>query len=360
MNIQYRGAVYDVSGYAHLRTLFVYLSNKGFNVKIKPFRGQDNVSYIYQDECKKLETTKLKSPYVNIVSGIAPQLTIDSEAAYNIGYSMFETTEIPDKWIDFYNQFGEIWVPSTFCLKAFNRKDLRCTVNVVPFGIDTELFQPTPREKDHFTFLAVGQWIDRKGWDLLIRAYTAEFMGNYDVRLCIKTYEDTKTNTELIREYLEGGKPSSYMPRICIKNQKIDEGLMPCLYHEADCYIMPSRGEGFNLPALEAMACGVPVVTTDFGGHLDFLKEQYSWLIPVNTLKRLSERLCTINQGYKNLWFAEPDIKDIRKIMRYVYEHQTEAKEKGVMARKFVEENMTWDKISCIAENRLNEIFRAI
>jgi glycosyltransferase involved in cell wall biosynthesis len=47
----------------------------------------------------------------------------------------------------------------------------------------------------------------------------------------------------------------------------VDEEDKPALYRQASCFVFPSRLEGFGLPPLEAMACGVPVVTTD-GGSL--------------------------------------------------------------------------------------------
>jgi len=111
------------------------------------------------------------------------------------------------------------------------------------------------------------------------------------------------------------------------------------------------------LPALEAMSCGLPVIISDFGGQTDFVTDDVGWLIPIKTLKNLSERLCKINAAYKDLWFAEPDIKDIRKIMRHVFENREEVKTKGRKSSEYVKNNLTWDKIANIAENKLKEIW---
>jgi len=359
MDILYRGVVYNCSGYAQIRHLFLQLSRKGHRVRSIPFNTKDYVKLLYEEELKSLENVELKKPYISIASGIAPQLTIDPEASYNIAYSMFETTEIPDRWMDFYNQFNEIWVPSSFCKKAFSRTCLKCCVQVIPLGIDEKLYSNDVEKKqnDIFTFLSIGQWIDRKGWDLLIQAYTSEFMGESNVRLCIKTYNDFKTNEEMIREYLcTDIKNSTYMPRIMIKNQKVDEQHMPMFYQEADCFVLPSRGEALGLPYIESMCSGIPVITTNFGGQTDFTNEENSYVIKVKTLKHLSERLCKINSGYSNLWFAEPDIKDVRKIMRHVFENRDEIKQKGIKAKQDILENYTWEKIACLAEKRLIEI----
>ena len=358
-NIKFQGAVYSCSGYAQLRHLILALSKCGHTIKIVPFKTKDNVNFTNQSEFKKLEETNLLKPYINIISGIAPQIRIDPEASYNIAYSMFETLTVPDNWIKFYNEFNEIWVPSKFCKKAFDRHDLESIVNVISLGTDTKKYISKKRDKGFFTFLSVGKWIDRKGWDLLINAYTSEFIGNYDVRLCIKTDEGHKTNQELVKEYLTNDR-TSIMPKIMIRNQKIDEDIMPKLYQESDCYVLPTRGEAFGLPYLEAMSSGVPCIASDFGGQTDFVNNDNGWLIKIKTLKHLSERLCKINSAYKGLWFAEPEIDDIRALMRYAYSHKDEAREKGILARKNVKERYDWKFITKKADKRLKEIYTSL
>ena len=185
-------------------------------------------------------------------------------------------------------------------------------------------------------------------------------MGQHDVRLCIKTFNDQKSNEEMIKEYLCKCKNSSYMPRIMIKNQKVDESVLPVFYQEADCFILPSRGEAFGLPFLESMASSVPVITTNFGGQIDFVDQTNGWLIEIKQLKHLSERLCKINSAFSNLWFAEPQIDDIRNIMRYVFEHRDEVSQKGKISREFVLNNYTWEKITDIAEAKLLEVFEKL
>lgn len=356
LQIKYKGPIYNCSGYAKLKFLFLKLSEFGHKIKILPMGTHDNrVEFLYDDRLRKLENTNIESSYIYITSGIGPQLRPDNEAAYNIAYSMFETSVIPERWIPFYNEFDEIWTPSTFCAKSFNIRDIDAQVRVIPFGVDETLFNRAIKSEEYFTFLAVGQWVDRKGWDLLINAYTSEFVGVNDVRLCIKTNEPYKTKEELIKEYLTTDK-TSYMPRIMVNNSNVDEGTLPLFYNEANCFVLPSRGEAFGIPFLEAMSSGVPCIASDFGGQLDFIDEDVGWLIPINSLKHLSERLCKINAGYKKLWFAEPEIKDIRKIMRYVYENKDEVKEKGKKSRQFVTRNLTWDKVSKLVEKRLKEI----
>lgn len=356
LQIKYKGPIYNCSGYSKLKTLFLRLSRRKHQVKIVHVGNKDDsVSFIETPEYEKLEQTELSSGYISICSGIGPQLRPDENAVYNIAYSMFETSKIPDTWIKFYNQFDEIWTPSSFCRDSFRIKDIDPETTVIPFGVDERVFFPDRKQHELFTFLAVGQWVDRKGWDLLINAYTQEFMGNYGVRLCIKTDEPYKTKEELVKEYLRTDI-TSQMPRIMINNVKISEATIPMLYQEADCFVLPSRGEAFGIPYMEAMSSGIPVIAPNFGGHLDFVSEESGWLIPIRRLSHLSDRLCSINSAYTDLWFAEPGITDIRKLLKNAYADREEVNKKGRAARKYVEDNMTWTKVTDIAERRLNQI----
>jgi len=352
MHIQYTGPIFNSSGYAKIKFFFTHLSKRGYAVKFNHIGNKDDLKFNGIEEIDKVK--EVSKPYINVMSGIAPQLRRDENASYNIGYSMFEANTIPENWINFYNELDEIWVPSTFCAKTFNRKDLKCIVKVIPLGFDDKIFIPKTKQNNIFTFLAVGKWIDRKGWDLLINAYTSEFVGDNDVRLCIKTDEQSKSKEDLIKEYLTNDK-TSFMPRIMVNNQRVSEATLPLFYQEADCFILPSRGEAFCLPALEAMALGVPVITSDFGGQTDFVNQDNGWLIPIRMLKHLSERLCKINSAYNNLWFAEPSVKDIRQIMRYVYQHKNEVTQKSKIAFEMAQK-YTWDKVTNIVQNRLKEI----
>lgn len=358
MNIKYTGPIYGSSGYAKIRSLLLKLHERGHTVRIEPYKGLVT-AVSDRDKYRVLEQVNVSKPYIHITSGIAPQIRIDDSAAWNIAYSMFETDALPERWADFYNEFDEIWTPSYFCKRAFDVKSLNCMVSVIPYGIDTKMFFPIERKAKEFVFLSVGKWIDRKGWDILIKAYVEEFMGNMDVRLCIKTDGAEKEPCDMIQEIL-GSECNPQMPRILINTDILEDNLIAGLYREADCYVTASRGEAFGLPILEAMASGLPVITPEWGGQMDFVNDNVGWMIPVNILKRLSERQCSINAMYRGLWFAEPDVKDVRIAMRKAYDNRDEGRQKGMSGRELVETDLTWDSVTDMAEERLKDIWQQI
>ena len=141
-------------------------------------------------------------------------------------------------------------------------------VRVVPNGVDTEKFRPGVRPlalptKKKFKFLFVGGTIFRKGPDILLDAFTQAFTAADDVCLMIKdfggdSFYQGQTAETAIRAFQQ--KPGA--PEILHLKDEISSEQMPGLYTACDCFVLPYRGEGFGMPVLEAMSCGLPVIVT--------------------------------------------------------------------------------------------------
>jgi glycosyltransferase involved in cell wall biosynthesis len=70
----------------------------------------------------------------------------------------------------------------------------------------------------------------------------------------------------------------------------ISDGELPLYYNVADFFVLPSKsGEGLPLVALEAMACGLPVVATDVGGIREIMVDGYGEIVPPNNPELLAE-----------------------------------------------------------------------
>ena len=75
-----------------------------------------------------------------------------------------------------------------------------------------------------------------------------------------------------------GANNPNTAPVELVDNDLDEDGLL-ALYRQADAAVLPSRGEGYNLPAAEAMAAGLPVIVTAHGGHLDFCSRDTARLV---------------------------------------------------------------------------------
>ena len=133
-------------------------------------------------------------------------------------------------------------------------------LNIIHNGIDTSVFRPIPAiEPDEFNVMATASAdVPLKGLDYLIRAISILANEIPELKLTVlgKLKEDGKT-AKLIRQLGLENRIHFYSG---LSSQEVAE-----LYAKASCAVVPSIYEGFGLPAGEAMACGVPVITTNGG-----------------------------------------------------------------------------------------------
>ena len=125
------------------------------------------------------------------------------QAKYAIGRTMYETSSVPDEWVERCNRMDEIWVPTAFHAESFARAGVIAEkIVIVGEPVDTAFFDPAKvkplaldvTEEDArrvggapFRFLSVFKWEQRKGWDALLAAYYAEFGAEERVELVLKT-----------------------------------------------------------------------------------------------------------------------------------------------------------------------------
>jgi GT2 family glycosyltransferase len=112
-------------------------------------------------------------------------------AMRNVGRTMFETDRLPDDWRDQCNLMDEVWVPSDHNLRTFARAGVEVSkLHKIPETFDSALFQPDVEplpveDTKGFVFLSMFSWLPRKGWDVLLRAWCAEFDRHDDVTLVL-------------------------------------------------------------------------------------------------------------------------------------------------------------------------------
>lgn len=117
-------------------------------------------------------------------------------------------------------------------------------------------------------FLHVSSCFPRKGVDVLLEAWARAFTARDRVTLVIKTFPNPHNTVHAQVYELSTRYPE--MAPIQIVNVDMDRDELIDLYRDADVMVLPTRGEGYNLPALEAMAAGLPLIVTGYGGQTDF------------------------------------------------------------------------------------------
>jgi glycosyltransferase involved in cell wall biosynthesis/tetratricopeptide (TPR) repeat protein len=269
----------------------------------------------------------------------------------------------PRVWIEpLTHQVDELWVASSWVRECAIASGVPAEqVHVIPLGVDPERFYPQvpPLELQthkRFKFLFVGGTLHRKGIDVLLEAYVQEFTADDDVCLVVKdmgvgSFYVGQTAEARIRQYQQ--RPNA--PKIEYLDRNLTGEELAGLYTACDCLVHPYRGEGFGLPIAEAMACGLPVVVTGDGAALDFCNESNAYLIPSRRVYFADKRVDSLETvGFP--WLAEPDMNELRKLLRRVVGHPEEAKAKGKAGRQHIRENLAWERTAVAIEQRLQAL----
>lgn len=277
-----------------------------------------------------------------------------NNGGYKIGFTMLETTGIPREWVRQCNMMDEVWVPSQFNVETFKNSGVNVPIYVMPLGVDPDYYSPNIKGyKAHkkYTFLSVFEWGERKAPEVLIKAYSEAFTDKDDVVLICKVINNDG-GISVENEIKKMNLPENGPEIIVMHNTKFADYQMPTLYRSADCFVLPTRGEGWGMPILEAMACGLPTIATNWSSQVDFFNETNGYPIDLDGLIDANAK-CPYYEGFQ---WANPSEEHLRHQMRYVYDHQDEAREKGMRASIEVRQKWTWRKAAEKMLERLKEI----
>jgi glycosyltransferase involved in cell wall biosynthesis len=355
------GLLFSSSGYGHeIRSFVGNLDRKNFDLKVISL-GYDEKDLINPEEQAKLNVLGQipVDPARAIVIYHWPPETgrQDIRGRVNITRTMFETTGIPANWVQPLSQLDEIWVPSSFNQDTFSACGVpRHKLRVVPSGVDTDFFHPDAHPLDlglekGFTFLSNFVFADRKGWDLLLTAYLTEFRPDEDVSLLIKTYGDARIIGERVWRFTQERFFQKQLPHFKMLVDRLHSSKLPGLYTACNAFVLPSRGEGWGLPYIEAMACGLPTIGTKWSGNLEYMNEENSYLIEIEGLEDIPKHIDTpILIGYQ---WAKPSVDHLRQQMRRVFDHRREAAAKGETARAEICRKWTFKHAAELARQEL-------
>lgn len=238
----------------------------------------------YNDATLTKENHAYGRPLVSIVHHY-PVITDDAPADLRLILFFWEETAVPRATISLLNEkFDAILVASNFVATALRNSGCAKPIFVIPMGLDhlvdfSEPLLPLTLGSDAcFRFLHVSSVFERKGPEFLLSAFMAQFTADDPVELYIKTFPNPHNNIHAQLAQLSADHP--HAPRVIIDEAEMSNEALNALYRSSHTLVLPTRGEGFNLPAAEALALGLPVIVTGFGAHTDFCTTMTSSLIP--------------------------------------------------------------------------------
>lgn len=260
------------------------------------------------------------------------------EGQYATLLTMWESTRLPEGFRESLHNFDQLLVPSEQNLELFSR--YHPNVHKLPLGVDSSEWHYRKRKTptNRFVFLHGGSGA-RKGPDVVFEAFRKVF----------KTWPSDMPVPTLI---FKSPKPCEYVgDRIEHIGGKISDQAEQDLYGMAHCYVQPSRGEGWGLQPLQAIAQGLPTILTGAHGHAEFSHLGYG----ISAEPKPSDYFIFGNAG--DWW--EPSLDELCQQMEYVYYHYDEACAFAEQASAVCHSQFTWERtadrfIKAVGRDRLS------
>ena len=258
------------------------------------------------------------------------------DSPHVVAYVPWELSKLPLTYATLLAGYDEVWTPSSFSVSAIGRA-LSIPAIRMPHAVD--VFGASQKKRSDFgipeeatIFLFVFDFhsrIERKNPVGLITSFVQSFGPRKDAFLIISATHGKDFPEEFQR--LENSIRSH--PNIRLLTDYLPRADLLALMTSADCYVSLHRSEGFGLTIAEAMALGIPVIATDYGGSTDFLTGTTGYPVPYS-LRALESEIGPYPAGA--IW-AEPDLSEAAAIMQHVCENRDEAKRKALLARRLME-----------------------
>jgi len=277
MKVLYIGNYRDGTGWGNAAINNILAMDKaGINIVPRPI-SFEQFDRDYPDRIKELEDNSSYDCDICIQHTLPHLYSYDSSYR-NIGFLAVESTSFKDTgWQHYANLMDEIWVPCYESRAACRISGVKKNINVIPHSLDIKKYtefknvKTVDKLKNTFNFIFVGEFIERKNIKALLIAFHSEFKNNEPVNLIIKT---SKRDSDFVNNYCNDIKRGLKI-RKKYRQEVILSGMLTfkdyvSLLKNSNCFVMPSRGEAFCIPLLEAMAVGVPSIYTSNIGVQDY------------------------------------------------------------------------------------------
>lgn len=262
----------------------------------------------------------------------------------------------PRAWAERVNRdWHRLWVHSAWVAEQAVRGGVDpARVAVIPHGVDPAVFRAdgprsAPASTKTFRFLFLGSATRRKGIDVLLRAYECAFTAADDVCLVVKDratdvfYEGTRWREAILERAASPAHPEI---RYVEADLAVEE--LAALYRGCDVGVFPYRAEGFAIPILEAMACGLPVVVPRFGACLDYSADDRAFFVEAKRIRlpvrrRMAANTLGLEVEVDEVDFCEVGVEPLARALRAVRDGGRAAvRSRGAAAAAFARDRFTW------------------
>jgi len=203
-------------------------------------------------------------------------------------------------------------------LKKLSEEADPFSVKVIPNGVDTAFFSPPQSQrdaKDPFQFLFVGRLQLQKNINIILNQI-AELKKETNFPFLLHLVGGGEQKEELLRQAEKLG-----VSQQLIWHGWVDKDSLVSIYHQVDCLLNPSLGEGMPNAVLEAMACGLPIIASQVPGNNELVEHgETGFLVNLEAPEKF------------------------REVMKAYMECPEKAYQMGGEAQKKVESQFSWEK----------------
>ncbi|MEB3343146.1 glycosyltransferase [Okeania sp.] len=227
-------------------------------------------------------------------------------------------------------------------------------VTVIPLGVNPNIYYPLPIDQKNnlrqkfgvdncFIFLNVGVMCNSsQGVGRLLKAFATIVEDYPNTRLILKgrdaIFPSQDSITKAGKIALTDAEMERIKSRIIYFGRTLSFMQLAQLYQIADAYVSPYSAEGFNLPVLEAVACGLPIICTKGGPTDDFTHPNF-------TLAINSKLQTNYTKDGETLWFVLPEQEHLVELMKTVIEKTLFREQARKFGPQWVVQNFTWKQV---------------
>lgn len=256
----------------------------------------------------------------------------------------WEESAFPSDWANDFNEHVDgMSVLSNHVKKIMIDSGVYTPIKVSGVGIDHWIKIQAKKYKteplNEFKFIHVSSCFDRKGPESLIKGYFSAFNSDDNVSLIIKTFPNPHNKIE---EIIESERRNFVNPpHVVLINEDLKDSELKGLLNNADVYVSTTFAEGFGLPFAEAFYSNIPVIATNWSGHLDFLDKDSSYLLDYDFKYAKSHF-----ELFHSVW-AEPKISDLIEAFKSMYKSsKSQRDEMSKHGRNVLDKYFTWNRVA--------------
>lgn len=292
---------------------------------------------------KELEQKNIDNVDICIQNVLPHHLVKTEKFQKNIGYFVGEAVKFHHlSWFEYLNLMDEIWVPNDDLKINLELSHATSPIKTIPYPFDLAKYQNSNqknlsfRSNDHkFKFYYIGEWNDRKNLESIIRSFHAEFAPHEQVALVLKVkkfgsnpqqlHHDLKNFCNNIKKEMRlYTNLESYHEEI-IMSEDVSSEIISMIHKSCDCFVGPTHGEGWSIPAFDAMCYGRTPICSNEGGpkyFIDSENKNTGYLVDgiYNICNHSDPAFMELFTGHDE-WFV-PSERFIKQAMRFYYENK--------------------------------------